>query len=119
MELPSWRWEGIAPLSAAYTHSDAGDNSGRTHIDAGNVYDWRDGDDKPCGERRVGRRIATYLYRDHLGGPHTRVEKWSAPGKRAQYPQSFWLDGRWIREKPAGLELPGRSPGYGGWLSLG
>jgi hypothetical protein len=31
------------------------------------------------GERRKGRRIAEYLYRDHRGNPHTRAEKWCSP----------------------------------------
>jgi hypothetical protein len=44
----------------------------------------------PHGDRRAGRRLATYLYRDHLKGNHTRVEKWRTPhAPRAQYPQFF------------------------------
>jgi DNA polymerase I-like protein with 3'-5' exonuclease and polymerase domains len=55
----------------------------------------------PHGERRSGRRIATYFYQDHLKGPHTRVEKWrSSTAARAQYPQWFWSDDRWVSQKP-------------------
>jgi DNA polymerase I-like protein with 3'-5' exonuclease and polymerase domains len=57
----------------------------------------------PHGERRTGRRLATYLYRDHLKGNHTRVEKWrSSRDARAQYPQFFWSGGRWLSHKPKG-----------------
>jgi hypothetical protein len=78
---------------------------------AGNGYDWRDGDDKPHGERRTGNHIATYLYRDHLGGPHTRVEKWRTPRKHAQYPQKFWSNGSWVDKKPSGWrKIPYRLP---------
>ena len=66
----------------------------------------------PKGERRRGRRIATYLYRDHLGGNHTRVEKWrSSTASRAQYPQAFWVQGLWLATKPKGwLKVPYHLP---------
>jgi hypothetical protein len=66
----------------------------------------------PHGEKRKGQRIETYLYRDHLKNPHTRIEKWrSAKTKRAQYPQAFWVRDRWLAEKPDGwLKIPYRLP---------
>jgi hypothetical protein len=70
-------------------------------------------DNYPHGERRSGgRHVATYLYRDHLGNNHTRVEKRHSPKmKRAQYPQSFWVDGRWVSEKPKGwVKVPYHLP---------
>ena len=86
------------------TASDGG-NSGAS---AGNGRD----QNYPHGERRAGRRLATYLYRDHLGANHTRVEKWRSPrAKRAHYPQSFWVGGRWVSEKPkCWLHVPYRLP---------
>jgi DNA polymerase I-like protein with 3'-5' exonuclease and polymerase domains len=75
-------------------------------------YTWAEGDDKPNGEARRGRVIATYLYRDHLGRPHTKVEKRQpAGGGRKQYPQSFWSGGAWIGRKPPGwTKVPYRLP---------
>jgi DNA polymerase I-like protein with 3'-5' exonuclease and polymerase domains len=65
----------------------------------------------PHGEQRTGRHVATYLYRDHLGKPHTKVEKRTPAGKRAQYPQSFCVGGVWVTKKPAGwLKIPYRLP---------
>jgi hypothetical protein len=65
----------------------------------------------PHGKQRKGRRIATYLYRNHLGGPHTKVEKWSSKTKHAQYPQSFFVDGAWVSKKPDGwLKIPYHLP---------
>jgi hypothetical protein len=66
----------------------------------------------PHGERRKGRHIATYLYRNHLGQPHTKVEKRASPGaKHAQYPQSFCVNGTWVSKKPAGWpKIPYRLP---------
>jgi DNA polymerase len=66
----------------------------------------------PHGERRSGRHVATYLYRDHLGGNHTKVQKWRSPKmKRAQYPQNFWVNGRWVSEKPKGwVKVPYHLP---------
>jgi hypothetical protein len=66
----------------------------------------------PHGERRAGRRLATYLYRDHLKGNHTRVEKRrSSTAARAQYPQFFWSDGRWVSQKPKNwTKVPYRLP---------
>ena len=69
---------------------------------AGNGYDHAaDRDGYPRGERRGGHTIAVYVYRDHRGDNHTRVEK-KAPlnGGRSQYPQSFWVGGEWVRQKP-------------------
>jgi DNA polymerase len=64
----------------------------------------------PHGEQRKGRTIATYLYRDHLGRRHTKVEKKvTRAGK--QYPQSFWVADRWVARKPKGLlKIPYRLP---------
>ena len=75
---------------------------------AGNGRAWT----YPHGERRGGRLIATYLYRNHLGAPHTKVEKRvSSKAKHAQYPQSFYVDGDWVRKKPNGwLKIPYRLP---------
>jgi putative DNA primase/helicase len=75
---------------------------------AGNGYDRS----YPHGEQRKGRRIATYLYRTHLGAPHTKVEKRkSSKAEHAQYPQSFFVDGLWHKKKPAGwLKVPYRLP---------
>jgi DNA polymerase bacteriophage-type len=69
-------------------------------------------DSYPHGERHIGRCVATYLYRDYLGGNHTEVDKRRTPRmKRAQYPQRFWVSGRWVLEKPAGwLKVPYRLP---------
>jgi DNA polymerase len=66
------------------------------------------GDEYPHGERRTGRRIATYLYRDHLLRNRTKVEKRrSSAGGRPQYPQSFWVQGRWVKQKPKGwIKVP-------------
>jgi hypothetical protein len=107
-----------APVSAPISPPTAPDpappdppprSSGNRH--AGNGYEWGDDDGKPRRNRRVGRHIATYLYRDHLGRSHTCVEKWRAPGKRAQYPQSFWVDGHWLHSKPPGWrKIPYRLP---------
>jgi hypothetical protein len=77
----------------------------------GNGYKWSDDEGKPSGNRRIGQRVATYLYRDHLGGPHTRVEKWRISGKHAQYPQKFWSGGCWVDKKPSGWrKIPYRLP---------
>jgi DNA polymerase I-like protein with 3'-5' exonuclease and polymerase domains len=77
---------------------------------AGNGYDRSGG--YPHGEERKGPRIASYLYRNHLGEPHTKVEKRAATKtKRAQYPQSFFVDGKWTSKKPAGwTKVPYRLP---------
>jgi DNA polymerase-1 len=66
----------------------------------------------PHGEQRTGRHVATYLYRDHLGRNHTMITKMAATKtRRAQYPQSFWVDGHWATKKPAGwLKVPYRLP---------
>jgi DNA polymerase I-like protein with 3'-5' exonuclease and polymerase domains len=66
----------------------------------------------PHGEQRKGRHIAMYLYRNHLGAPHTKVEKRVLPkAKHAQYPQSFFVNGEWVRKKPDGwLKIPYRLP---------
>jgi DNA polymerase I-like protein with 3'-5' exonuclease and polymerase domains len=66
------------------------------------------GHEYPHGEQRKGRRAATYLYRNHLGAPHTKVEKRiTSKAKHAQYPQSFFVDGEWVSKKPAGwLKAP-------------
>jgi DNA polymerase len=59
------------------------------------------------GTRRSGRTIVTFVYRDHLGRNHTKVEK--KPGK--QFPQSFWVGGKWVPKKPQGwLKIPYRLP---------
>jgi DNA polymerase-1 len=83
---------------------------GRDQRAAGNGHGQDTGGDRfayPHGERRTGRRVATYLYRDHLKNPHTRVEKWLPARGRAQYPQYFWVDGRWTPKKPEGwLKIP-------------
>jgi DNA polymerase I-like protein with 3'-5' exonuclease and polymerase domains len=88
-----------------------------SHIDVGAIKaqpahpgDGRGGD-YPHGEQRSGKRVAVYLYRNHLGEPHTKVEKRSVPGKHAQYPQSFRVNGAWATKKPAGwLKVPYRLP---------
>jgi DNA polymerase len=65
----------------------------------GNDGDYARNDDE---RQRIGRVVATYLYRDHLGRNHTRIEKRiSAKAKRAQYPQAFWV-GHWVHKKPDG-----------------
>jgi DNA polymerase I len=65
----------------------------------------------PHGEQRKGKHVGTYLYRNHLGAPHTKVEKRAVPGARAQYPQSFYVNGAWARKKPANwLKIPYRLP---------
>jgi DNA polymerase I-like protein with 3'-5' exonuclease and polymerase domains len=66
----------------------------------------------PHGEQRKGRLVDTYLYRNHLGAPHTKVEKRvSSKAKHAQYPQSFFINGAWISKKPARwLKVPYRLP---------
>jgi DNA polymerase I-like protein with 3'-5' exonuclease and polymerase domains len=71
----------------------------------------RGADDYPHGERNEGRCIATYLYRDYLGGNHTEVKKHTSKGKRPQYPQRFWTGKQWVSEKPARwLKVPYRLP---------
>jgi DNA polymerase I-like protein with 3'-5' exonuclease and polymerase domains len=83
------------------------------HSGAGNAHDQDQRfNDYPHGERRAGRRLMTYLYRDYLGANHTKVEKWRSPrSRRAHYPQSFWVQGRWVSEKPSGwLHVPYRLP---------
>ena len=65
----------------------------------------------PHGEARKGRRITEFLYRNHLGEPHTKVEKRAVAGKHSQYPQSFYVAGKWVRKKPAGwMKVPFRLP---------
>jgi DNA polymerase I-like protein with 3'-5' exonuclease and polymerase domains len=69
--------------------------------------------DYPHGEQRKGRRVAEYLYRNHLGEPHTKVEKRAprATGEHAQYPQSFYVNGTWVKKKPVGFfKIPYRLP---------
>jgi DNA polymerase len=45
------------------------------------------------GEDRGGPQIALYLYQDHKGGNHTKIEKRaSLNGGRAQYPQRWQVD---------------------------
>src|SRR5262249_39812295 len=83
---------------------------------AGNGHDQSHDDGRkrtyPHGEQRKGRCVASYLYKNHLGEPHTKIEKRRSPGaKRAQYPQSFWVGGRWVSEKPKGwVKVPYRLP---------
>jgi putative DNA primase/helicase len=82
---------------------DSGNNSGRgSNSSNRRTY--------PHGEQRKGRHIATYLYRNHLGAPHTKVEKRvSLKANHAQYPQSFFVDGDWVSKKPIGwLKVPYR-----------
>jgi hypothetical protein len=64
------------------------------------------------GEQRKGRRAATYLYQTHLGAPHTKIERWfSRKAKRTQFPQSFYVNGKWIPKKPTGwLKVPYNLP---------
>ena len=66
----------------------------------------------PHGEQRTGKRTAMFLYRDHLGAPHTKVEKRiPRDGGRTQYPQSFYVNGVWVKKKPAGwFKIPYRLP---------
>jgi DNA polymerase I-like protein with 3'-5' exonuclease and polymerase domains len=67
----------------------------------------------PHGEQRKGgSHIATYIYRNHLGTPHTKVEKRrSSKAHHAQYPQSFYVSGKWMTKKPAGwLKVPYNLP---------
>jgi DNA polymerase I-like protein with 3'-5' exonuclease and polymerase domains len=65
----------------------------------------------PHGEQRTGQHVATYLYRDHLGQPHTKIEKRAPAGQRAQYPQSFYVGGVWVNKKPDGwLKVPYHLP---------
>jgi DNA polymerase I-like protein with 3'-5' exonuclease and polymerase domains len=67
--------------------------------------------DYPHGEQRKGRRVAEYLYRNHLGEPHTKVEKRAIERGHAQYPQSFYVAGKWVKKKPAGwTKVPYRLP---------
>jgi hypothetical protein len=64
----------------------------------------------PRGEQRQGPTVSTYLYRDHLGRRHTKVEKKVVRGRK-QFPQSFWVDDRWVAKKPKGwLKIPYRLP---------
>jgi DNA polymerase I-like protein with 3'-5' exonuclease and polymerase domains len=74
--------------------------------------DDRDDYSYPHGEQRTGKRAAIFLYRDHLSAPHTRVEKHvQRDGGRSQYPQSFYVNGAWVRKKPAGWsKVPYRLP---------
>jgi DNA polymerase-1 len=65
----------------------------------------------PHGEQRTGKRTDSYLYRDHLGAAHTKLEKRVSRDGRKQYPQSFWVNGAWVRKKPAGwFKIPYRLP---------
>jgi DNA polymerase len=95
---------------APETEQDVGtaNDGGNSGVSAGNGR----GHDYPHGERRAGRRLATYLYCDLLKGNHTRVEKWqSSTAARAQYPQFFWSGGRWVSQKPKGwMKVPYRLP---------
>ena len=61
--------------------------------------------------QHIGRIVATYIYRNHLGINHTKIEKRVSPkAKRAQYPQAFWV-GQWATKKPTGwLKIPYRLP---------
>jgi DNA polymerase I len=107
-----------AVLTAAITDMRASIPRGTAdNDDAGKVNDDHADDDEPQYARndqerqRIGRVVATYLYRNHLGDNHTRIEKRvSAKLKRAQYPQAFWV-GRWVFEKPDGWQrIPYRLP---------
>jgi DNA polymerase I-like protein with 3'-5' exonuclease and polymerase domains len=65
----------------------------------------------PHGEQHTGKRTNTFLYRDHLGAPHTKVEKRIVRDGRKQFPQSFWVGGVWVRKKPVGwFKIPYRLP---------
>jgi DNA polymerase len=96
------------------TEKEARRSNGQGRPDANQRQEGNDHnhDGYPHGERRTGRRLAVYLYRDHLKNPHSKVEKWVARGaKRAQYPQSFWVGGHWVPEKPKGWQkIPYRLP---------
>jgi 5S rRNA maturation endonuclease (ribonuclease M5) len=69
-------------------------------------------DDYPHGEERTGHTVATYLYRDHRGENHTKITKRAATATRPkQFPQEFWVDGRWVSKKPEGwVKIPYRLP---------
>jgi hypothetical protein len=66
----------------------------------------------PHGEQRGGQRLATYIYKNHLGQFYLLVEKLSSlPGKkRPQFPQYHWTGSRWEKGKPDGPKIPYRLP---------
>src|SRR6516165_10726347 len=101
--------DGVADDCAGETETNQ-DDDGASASD-GNGRDRRAGN-YPHGDRRAGHRIAIYLYRNHLGGNHTKVEKRRlTAARRAQYPQSFWVQGHWVSQKPKGwLKVPYRLP---------
>jgi DNA polymerase len=76
--------------------------NGGTHQDNGTNADCYSGSKQP-----KGRVLATYVYKDHLGHNHTKVEK--REGKH--FPQQFWVAGNWVKSKPKGwLKIPYRLP---------
>jgi putative DNA primase/helicase len=104
-EITDMPWIDVNTLFKAPQSADQSAGAGQS---AGNGYDRG----YPHGEQRKGQRIATYLYRTHLGAPHTKVERRkSSKAERAQYPQSFFVGGLWHKKKPAGwLKVPYRLP---------
>jgi hypothetical protein len=58
----------------------------------------------PHGDRTDGRRLATYIYKNHLGQFYLLVEKKSPPPgkKRPQFPQYHWTGNKWDWASRAG-----------------
>jgi DNA polymerase I-like protein with 3'-5' exonuclease and polymerase domains len=105
-EIIDMPWINVVALFKTPPSTDAAEKARPTHSGNGSRRTY------PHGEQRKGRHIAMYLYRNHLGAPHTKVEKRVSPkAKHAQYPQSFYVDGDWVRKKPPGwLKVPYRLP---------
>ena len=99
------------PGNSENQDDDAGDNNSNG-ANGGNGHNHAGDQHYPKGERRTGRRITTYFYYDHLRGNHTKVVKRrSSTAGRASYPQEFWVQGRWVSQKPKGwVKVPYRLP---------
>jgi hypothetical protein len=112
LDIPNAAPEGEPPITEDNKEPPEPDADSEPEQEAPRGGNGHDNRDYSHGEQRKGQRITTYLYRDHRGNPHTRVEKWRSPNAaRAQYPQSFWVQGHWVSKKPEGwLKVPYRLP---------
>ena len=84
-------------------HNDA--HSGN-RLRSDNEQEARSGNNYASGERRWGRNVTDYIYRDANGANYLRVVRTSAK----QFPQYHWENGRWLKGKPAGPKHPYRLP---------
>jgi hypothetical protein len=100
------------PKKAKQPRPEEGDNKNETGDDETGDDETEDDGYHTKRERTGGNLLATYIYKDHLGRPHLKVEKRSPPpGKRRpQFPQYHWAGSAWAPGKPAGPKIPYRLP---------